>query len=244
MIEEKVDNIVIFEEKAPNPMKTHEFAATVSHDYNPIHREGNKPQFVSGDFLVSRFISLFGIKPGTTIFKFSGNRPILPSELMMFSRLGISTQKAGQVLKVSDDVKPADFTSNIQNQEIPNLDNIRALEKFFPRLDPIVMQIIGNYCMTSGDLYKIFDKLLTNAGYKLSDCSQIVYRSGKIMLGKDIFEEDYANQQINRSSVRVGEFKDRRGVITFDTSFSLLSNTGKPFGNIEKTIICSNLQKV
>ena len=155
----------VINRKSPGPIGTQNFAQKqCNNDFNIEHSLSNKNQIVSGDWQITQWMKHFGNNQLPAIIDFSFKRPLKPSTDLEITNKGINGKRV--------------FLEATINQPI-NTKFINS--KFFQDNKNPQLDLVENYCHTSGDLCLKIPLLLNTQGYQIqTGISRPVYLGSQI----------------------------------------------------------------
>lgn len=229
---------------APTPKDTQRFAEEICMDFNPVHKASNNPQYVPGDYLVLTYIDFLKKIPEVLALTFGGKRGILPNEIINFSSDAISTNEAGDVLKIepSTPLKFEGYTLN--NPFLIQKDSSLKLISIFPNFDHKTVQFAKEYSLISGDLSNgLLNQILTYEKFEKTEDTILLYRAATFELYSG-FNRIKENENLERKlfDVKTNIRTNGKSGKILVSYFLINSITGNKVGVLQKDLACYNLQ--
>lgn len=225
---------------APNRIETEEFALAFG-DKNPIHKADHERQIVPGDWSVYRYLRELGYAPiGHTRFNFQSM--ILPEEGLSIDTYGI---RKGDKYALKVD---RECLNGHTPQVMPISSSLEVRGDYSGLLEdnePVLADLIANYCLTSGDLAGgIFHEAFPRHRLGVDEeRSLVIYKGAELCVLPEMFSlEGTLERRLGEPEV-TANFEKRRAEATFP--FVLLDSAdGKPVGYMKKTVVCMKLNPI
>lgn len=237
---------MIAEVIALNPQDTQKFAENVCFDYNPVHKVGNNPQYLPGDWLFLTYLQHIGLPKSKSLI-FKGAAGVLPEEKIVLDKNEIKAQNSQIKFQDIDSiaVRGGYYLPKIQDEKKDNSD---SLKYFFPSFDHKTLEFAKQYCLISGDLVGskslsggVLEQILNTENLQRTQSSVFIYRGSSFITSQRL-DEIKSEENIGRDLIHV-ETSIAKGILKIGVRYRLFNeNTNYTVADLKKEVVCYNLQ--
>jgi len=227
-----------------SPKDTQKFAEEVCFDYNPVHKVGNNPQYIPGDYLSLTYFNFLKKLPDALAITFGGKRGIFPDEIMNLSFKNISTENAGLVLTIEPTISIKFEGYSLDNAFLIKDNNNSKLNEFFPKFDYKTAQFAKQYCLISGDLSNgLLQQILIHEQFERTNNTILLYRGSSFELYSGI-NRLKKNESLERvlCDVKTNIRSNGKSGKIIVSYFLVNTSTGNKVGVLQKDLACYNLE--